>query len=316
MDFDKFPEVNILCVGDIMLDEYVYGEVNRISPEAPIPILNVKDVALQLGGAGNTARNMAALGARVTFCSIIGDDEDGSKILRLMKDESRITPYILLNKHRQTIKKTRYVAGSQQMIRVDREKMQSLSQDQAGALTKLIEQELPKHDILVISDYNKGVLTDGVLTAAINEANKALITVIVDPKIRPTSIYAGATIITPNWHEFEAMDSIYNSAVIHQRARDIMNRFKIKNMLITRGDKGVSIICEDYTKHLPAMAHEICDVSGAGDTVVATLAVAMASGAYRIDSVKLANLAAGIVVGKRGTATVSREELTERWRGL
>lgn len=308
---DTFSNSKILCIGDIMLDEYIYGNVERISPEAPIPVLLVKDEKIQLGGAGNTARNIVALGAQVTFCSIMGNDAASIEMLRLLKEEPRITAYMTLDKHRKTIRKTRYIAGSQQMLRADREMIHWLSQDQEVAFVKLIKQEIIKHEVIVLSDYNKGLLTKTVLQETLRAANDANIPVIVDPKSRSAYYYAGATVITPNAKEFDVLISKEENKSIGERARMDMEGYRIGNILLTRGSEGMTLITPSFTKHIEARAHEVYDVSGAGDTVVATLAVAMASGLLLSDAANLANIAAGIVVGKRGTATVSCNELKE-----
>lgn len=312
-NLDKFNDANILCVGDVMLDEYVYGEVNRISPEAPIPVLNVTKETIQLGGAGNTARNIAALGAHVTFCSVVGEGDATIEILRLLKNEPRITAYIANDKHRSTIRKTRYIAGSQQMLRADREKVQSLSEDQERALIKLVKEEIPRHDILVLSDYGKGVLTKALLQVVIEAANEAKIPIIVDPKEKSAYYYAGATVITPNVKEFDTLIVNEKNRSIVERARMDMVGYRIENILLTRGSEGMHLIAHNFDRRFTALAHDVYDVSGAGDTVVATLAVALAAGFEMIKAVELSNIAAGIVVGKRGTATVSQNELRSKW---
>ena len=309
---DGFEEASLLCLGDVMLDHFYYGTASRISPEAPIPVLKIERQAVMLGGAGNTVRNIITLGARASFISVVGSDEAGNRIVTLAGSEPRLEPFILTDPKRLSTEKSRYIAASQQLLRADHESVEPLPPMLEETVLNSVREDIGRYQAVILSDYGKGMLTDAVIRGVIETANKAGLPTIIDPKRRDLSIYGGATILTPNVRELgeasgEAMDS--TDAII-AAARAQMAQHGIKNMVVTRGAQGMILIPgEGEPLIIGARAREVFDVSGAGDTVVATLAVALASGCSLADAVELANTAAGIVVGKIGTSVVYRTDL-------
>ena len=310
---DHFDRAKIMCVGDVMLDRFVYGQVERISPEAPIPVIRHDHETMMLGGAGNVVRNIISLGASCAFISVVGTDDTGRTIMGLTGKQERLEPYLLSDGKRVSTMKTRYVAGSQQLFRCDQESLEPIDATLRDDILEIISHELPKYQAVILSDYNKGVVTPELCRAIIDAANAANIPVIIDPKSRDFSLYAGAWLVTPNQKELEATsfgELLRTEYAIEERARALMQQHRIRNMLITRGAKGMMLICENGDAHvIGTRAREVYDVSGAGDTVIATLAVALASGCELKVSAELANSAAGIVVAKMGTATVYRTDL-------
>lgn len=313
---DGLAGTRALVMGDAMLDRFVYGRVERISPEAPIPVLSVEAERVMPGGAGNVARNLAALGAEVVFLSVVGDDEAGAALARVFDEhpgiEARLTPAA----GRATTIKTRFVAMGQQILRADRETTAALDAVQGAALIAALEAALAGRDVLVLSDYGKGVLTETVTAAAIAAAKVAKIPVIVDPKGRDYGRYAGASVVTPNRKELAEATAMpaANDAEIAAAARGLIAAHGFGAVLVTRAQDGMSVVTTSGVHHLKAEAREVFDVSGAGDTVVATLAAALGRGATLADAAQLANSAAGIVVGKVGTAVVHRDELAAALR--
>jgi D-beta-D-heptose 7-phosphate kinase/D-beta-D-heptose 1-phosphate adenosyltransferase len=304
--------VHILCVGDVMLDRFVYGEVDRISPEAPIPVLRVCRESAMLGGAGNVVRNLVALGSMPHFLSVVGDDLSGRDITRQVGEHQEVDPFLIVETNRQTTIKTRFFAGSQQLLRADRETSDPLVDTSRQQLLDTAGKLFPVVGVVVLSDYGKGVLTRQVVRALIDGARAAGQPVIVDPKGADYSIYAGATVVTPNrkeLHEATKMP-IGSDDEIVTAARHLIHTCGIENVLVTRSQDGMSLVSDKGTVfHLPAEAREVFDVSGAGDTVVATLAAALAGGAPLSEAARLANVAAGIVVAKVGTAVAYASDL-------
>lgn len=304
----------ILCIGDVMLDQFVYGDVERISPEAPIPVLRVRRETAMLGGAGNVVRNLVALGAAPHFISLVGDDMAGREVERLVGLHGEVTPHLLVEEGRQTTIKTRFSAGSQQLLRADRETVFPLNGLCLDTLLGDALGLLPRIGAVVLSDYGKGVLTRRVIREVIEGAQAASRPVVVDPKGHDYSIYAGATLVTPNrkeLHEATTMP-VGDDDEIVAAARRLIADCAIANVLVTRSQDGMTLVTrEGAVHHLPAEAREVFDVSGAGDTVVAAMAAAIASGAPLAEAAKLANVAAGIVVGKVGTAVVYASDLVE-----
>jgi len=316
-EIERLCGTRILCVGDVMLDRYIYGDVERISPEAPIPVLKVRDERSMLGGAGNVVRNLSALGAEVSFVSVIGEDDAGAEIVELLGELGGTTACLVRDKGRRSTVKTRYVGMNQQMLRADLETDQVLNLACQDEVIKHIRSLLCNAQVLVLSDYGKGVLTPEVCRIAIEDARDLNIPVIVDPKGRNYYRYGGASVITPNRRELaEATGVVLDSdAAIVDSARGLMSQFNISSVLVTRSQHGMSVVDGDRAvTHLPAEAREVFDVSGAGDTVVSTLAAAMAAGFSLVDAAGLANIAAGLVVGKIGTAVVYRDELSAKLR--
>jgi D-beta-D-heptose 7-phosphate kinase/D-beta-D-heptose 1-phosphate adenosyltransferase len=302
---ERLKGVTILCVGDLMLDCFVYGHVDRISPEAPIPVLRIEREASMLGGVGNVVRNIVGLGASAEFVSVVGSDPPGREVTALVGELDRVEPHLLVERQRQTTMKRRFVAGSQQLLRADLETVAPISEAAVDDILRVVEAAIADCGALVLSDYAKGVLTARCIQGMIAAARRAGKPVIVDPKGADFSRYRGATLLTPNRREIaEATQMpIDGDAGVEAAARHLIETCGVAAILCTRGAEGMSLVEESGAiHHLPAAAREVFDVSGAGDTVVATLAAGIAAGMSRVDAAALANVAAGIVVGKVGTA--------------
>jgi D-beta-D-heptose 7-phosphate kinase/D-beta-D-heptose 1-phosphate adenosyltransferase len=308
----RLAEARILVVGDAMLDRYVYGEVERISPEAPVPVCRVTDETAMLGGAGNVVRNLAALGAGVEFVAAVGQDDAGAEIATLLAALAGVRAGLVSTAGRSTTVKTRYFAGIQQLLRTDREATGPLAAKTAEEIVARAEAALDRTDVVVLSDYGKGVLAGplaGRLIAAAAEAGRP---VIVDPKGDDFARYRGASLVTPNRRELaeaSRMPAATDDEVI-AAARGIIGRCGIAAVLCTRSAEGMTLVTRDAADHLPAEARAVFDVSGAGDTVVAAVAAALGAGMALVDAAMLANVAAGIVVGKVGTAVAWPQEMT------
>lgn len=309
----RFPATRVLVMGDVMLDRYVYGRVERMSPEAPIPVLAVARETAMAGGAANVARNIAALGGRAILLGIAGDDADGRELSALLAAEPGLDARLLNATDRPTITKTRFVAERQQLLRADHERVLPLPADLATALLERFCLALADADAVILSDYGKGVLRDAVLAPAIAAARAAGKPVVADPKSRDLIRYDGVTILTPNRGEAVAATglAIDDDAGAARAAQKILDGTPhLHAALITRGAAGMTLLARASTVlHLPAAAREVFDVSGAGDTVAATLALMLGTGAAAADAARVANLAAGIAVGKIGTAVVRPDEL-------
>lgn len=308
-------KTRILVVGDVMLDRYVYGRVERVSYEAPIPVLSVTREESMPGGAGNVARNLAALGGRADLIGLVGEDATAAEIRSAFAAvEGWVTATLIGDDRRPTTLKTRYVANGQQLLRADRESTLSATADQEDRIIGAARDTLAAADALVLSDYAKGTLTDRVIAECIAAARARAKPVVVDPKARDFSRYRGADIIKPNRAELAlALGQVgATDEELIAAAPGLLERCGIAAMLLTRAEAGMSLIAANgEALHLPADARDIFDVSGAGDTVVATLAAGLAAGGDAASAARLASLAAGIVVGKVGTAVVHPGDLRE-----
>ena len=313
---ENFKNTAILCIGDVLLDRFISGEVNRISPEAPIPILKITKETSMLGGAGNVVQNLVALGAKVRFLSVIGDDTAGQEVLEKINHSKTIKANLILDKKRQTSIKIRFLSGNQQILRSDKETTNDISENHAKTILNLVQKEIRDFGALVLSDYGKGVLTDELLHQLITTAKTARVPVIVDPKGKNYSCYQGSTLITPNKRELEKATGIKSNSdeSVATAAAYLIKTCKINSVLATRSSEGMTLQTKTETKHFVAEAREVYDVSGAGDTVVAVMACAISSRANLNDAVSLANTAAGIVVGKFGTAVIPIKELAASYR--
>jgi D-beta-D-heptose 7-phosphate kinase/D-beta-D-heptose 1-phosphate adenosyltransferase len=307
---DTFPKRTILVVGDIMLDEFIWGKVRRISPEAPVPVVEVTDETYRLGGAGNVAANIRGLEGRAIPIGVVGRDAPSNRIGDLL-EQAGIETYGLVRAERPTTVKTRIVAHNQQVVRTDRESKKPLSAEINTDLDILFTQFLREAAAVIVSDYDKGVINRDLLTVILPKARAAGIPVFLDPKVHHADYYKPITAITPNHHEAELLTglSISTEKTLDEAGRRLLQKFDCEYALITRGEEGMSLFHRGGSHHLPTFAREVFDVTGAGDTVIATLALARAAAATMEESAVLANHAAGIVVGKVGTATVSRSEL-------
>jgi rfaE bifunctional protein kinase chain/domain len=297
--------VRILVIGDIMLDRYWFGEVERISPEAPVPVVRVARREDRLGGAANVARNIVALGARASLLGVVGNDEAGKAVQELALHDG-IDASLLTDPAVPTTLKMRVLGRQQQLLRIDFE--QEPGATTLDLLDHRVGQLLQGHDIVVLSDYAKGVL--GRVEGLIRQARQAGIPVLVDPKGHNYQRYKGASIITPNRAEMqEAVGRWHSEDDLERRAQRLRTELELDALLVTRSEQGMTLFSDQGRQHTDADAHEVFDVSGAGDTVLATLAVSRAAGLGWFDSVRWANRAGGIVVGKLGTSTVSAGEL-------
>ncbi|MGE4312836.1 MAG: D-glycero-beta-D-manno-heptose-7-phosphate kinase [Pseudobdellovibrionaceae bacterium] len=299
----------IVILGDVMLDSYIYGTINRISPEAPVPVLAKTNETSMLGGAGNVVQNILALGVQPATLSVIGDDSTGKDVCARIRDTSGL----VLSTTRPTTTKTRFVCGSQQLMRLDAETTAPLSAEDEAALLAKIPAALKGASVLVISDYGKGVLTQAVLDTAIKAAIAAAIPVIVDPKGTDFSKYKGASYVTPNLKELSGVQRKeigQDDALIAAEAEALRAAHDFTGVLVTRSEKGMSLITEGNAVHIPTHVADVYDVSGAGDTVVAYFALSLACGLTAEEASTLANSAAALAVRKKGTSTVSLSELT------
>ncbi len=310
--FGRVKGARVLCVGDVMLDRFLYGHVDRVSPEAPIPVLRVDREASMLGGAGNVARNLVALGAHPTFVSVVGDDAAGHEVSRLVGALETVEPHLLVDRGRPTTIKTRYVAGSQQLLRADHETTAPVSAAVAADIVRLATDAIGDCRVVVLSDYAKGVLTAEVVSAIVAKAKAAGVPVVVDPKGRDFARYRGADLLTPNRRELaEATQMpVGDDAQIVDAARSLILRCAVAGVLATRGGEGMTLVtAAGAISHLPSVAREVFDVSGAGDTALATFAAAVGAGVEWATAARLANITAGIVVGKTGTAVATPAEI-------
>ena len=301
----SFAASRILVAGDIMLDRYWFGEVNRISPEAPVPIVRVERREERLGGAANVARNAATLGAHVALVGVVGDDEAGDTIARQL-ESLQVGSFLNRDPAMSTIVKLRVIGRQQQLLRIDFEEAPNalVLRDKVTQFTAL----LPDYSVIVLSDYAKGGLAN--VSEMIDIAAKAGKRILVDPKGDDFARYAGASLLTPNKAEFKrVVGSWHDESELVAKAQQLRRHLRLEALLLTRSEEGMTLFTEHGVHHTPAMAREVYDVSGAGDTVIATIAVMLGAGRSLVDAVQLANKAGGIVVGKLGTATVTAQEL-------
>ena len=302
---ERIAAARVLVVGDVMLDRYWFGDVNRISPEAPVPVVHVQRQEDRLGGAANVARNAAALGAQAGLLCVVGHDEPGERIIQLL-DDSGVVPHLERDPDLLTTIKLRVLSRQQQLLRVDFEN--TPAHEVLLASLARFDELLPAHDVILMSDYAKGGLTH--VTKMIAKAHAAGKPVLVDPKGDDWERYRGATLITPNRAELREVVGQWKSEDdLIARVTKLRTELEFKALLLTRSEEGMTLFSDDGILHASAVAREVYDVSGAGDTVIATLAVMLGAGLSLVDAVALANRAAGIVVGKLGTATVDYDEL-------
>ncbi|HLS17722.1 MAG TPA: D-glycero-beta-D-manno-heptose-7-phosphate kinase [Paenalcaligenes sp.] len=306
----SFPDreaqkVKVLIIGDVMLDRYWFGQVERISPEAPVPVVHVVRAEDRLGGAANVARNVVALGAQATLIGLVGDDQDGQITRELLQGEG-IHEQMITDAQRPTTLKLRVIGRQQQLIRVDFE--QDPSPAALGNVQQRMKEQLRGHDIVVLSDYAKGALKE--VQQLIQIARQENIPILVDPKGDDYQRYQGASLLTPNRDEVrEAVGRWHSESELETRAQQLRQRLQLEALLITRSEQGMTIYLDSARHHVDAQAKEVFDVSGAGDTVLATLAVAKGAGLDWVEAMYWANRAGGIVVGKLGTSVVTAQEL-------
>lgn len=310
---EKFKKTRILVIGDLIMDHFIWGKVRRISPEAPVPVVEVTSESIVLGGSANVVNNIDSLGGRALVTGVIGADADGRRLVEMLKEKGIPADGIIKDHGRPTTIKTRIIAHSQQMVRFDRERKDRIEPEVSARVMGYVKKAVKASDLVVISDYAKGLITE----AMVEETNSVCASlgrpVAVDPKVEHFDYYKNVTIVTPNNLEASLASGveITDDETLHRAGEVLFNRLGCQALLITRGENGMSLFEADCETHIPTVAKEVFDVSGAGDTVIGTLALSLASGASFREAAVLANFAAGVVVGKVGTATVSPGELYE-----
>ncbi|MBY0247347.1 MAG: D-glycero-beta-D-manno-heptose-7-phosphate kinase [Nitrospiraceae bacterium] len=310
----RFPQASVLVVGDLILDHYVMGKVSRISPEAPVPVVHVESESLRLGGAANVFNNILALGGKADLCGVIGADESGRLLMKELGTRRSGRGGVVIDHDRPTTRKSRVIAHNQQIVRYDVEGRHELKPALQRRIVQYVESRLRELSCVVVSDYAKGVVSASLMSDITRLAALRKVPVIVDPKVEHFGYYKGVTVMTPNHLEATQASGLHgdDDQTINEAGAMIRQRLGCQSVLITRGEKGMSLYEGDGVSwHLPTQARQVYDVTGAGDTVIGTLALALSTGASIKHGAILANHAAGIVVGMVGTATVSPKQLTE-----
>jgi len=310
----RLNHINALVIGDLMLDEYLWGKAERISPEAPVQVVDVTREDLRLGGAGNVVNNLVTLGCRVRVVSVLGEDGDGRLIRSLLQAQGIAVDGIFSDPRRVTSRKTRVLASNQQMLRIDRESKNSIDEVQAARLMDYVRAVADDFQVILVSDYLKGVLTEEVLRELIALGREKGIPVVVDPKGDDYSKYRGATLLTPNRKEAQKASgvAIVDEDSLLKAGRTLRERLELDALVLTRSEEGMSLFMGDGRElHMPTKAREVFDVSGAGDTVLSVIGVGLAAGLSLEQAATVSNLAAGVVVGKVGTSTVSPDEILQ-----
>lgn len=312
--FDNLNSARVLVYGDLMIDQYLWGNVNRISPEAPVPIVEVTSETMHLGGAANVARNISAIGCNVELVGLVGDDENAAKLQHLLEREGISQHKLVSDQKRPTTVKTRIIAHNQQVVRADRESRDEIDGYTENEFVKHIEGRLDDLQCLLISDYGKGVITSSFLNTIVSLARKKGKLIAVDPKETHFRNYKQVSVITPNEHEaaFAAGKRIRDDESLKDVGWGLLKELELDSILVTLGARGMALFEQEGNfNHLPTVAKKVFDVTGAGDTVIAVMTAMMAAGATKLEAAYIANQAAGIVVGYIGTAYVSRDELLE-----
>lgn len=307
----RFREARVLVVGDLIVDEFVWGKVDRISPEAPVPVVKVTDKSLRWGGAANVANNLRAMGAKVSLAGLLGADEPGRWLLRDVRKKGVRTEGIQLDPARPSTLKTRIIAHNQQVVRIDREQSGPLPRERGEKLLSFLRQQAALVDAIIVSDYGKGVVDESLMEQVREIMRERGIIVCVDPKVSPFSMYREVTAITPNHREAlraAGMDA-GSSVPLPQVGQNLLKELQCKILLITRGEEGMSLFSDGGLHlHIPTVAKQVYDVTGAGDTVISVFTLGLLAGASPKEAAMMANLAAGIVVGEVGTATVGQRK--------
>lgn len=310
--FDKFKNVKVLIVGDVMLDKYLWGDVNRISPEAPVPVVSLRKIDYAAGGAANVAANVAGLGAKPFLIGLIGSDEGGEKIPEILENSGVSAEYLIKFACRRTTVKTRIIAHNQQIVRIDEETTEKLTEKLENQVWQEILKILDIADVVVISDYGKGLMSRELVMRLIMKAKQLGKIILVDPKGKDYSKYRGATIVTPN--KFEAAEigklSETDELSLVETGNQLLKELDLNALLITRGEEGMTLFQQNAQPiHLKAMARHVFDVTGAGDTVIAAMAAGLGAGESFVSSAELSNIAAGLVVSEVGTTRVNVKDL-------
>ena len=330
---NKFPQARILVVGDLILDEYIWGDVQRISPEAPVPVVWAKNHSYVLGGAANVANNIKSLDARLSLCGVVGKDKNTEILLSQLKKQDISREGILMVNKRHTTVKTRIIAGHQQVVRLDWEHTDSLPQSANAKLFTFLKNNINRYHAIIIEDYGKGVINPWLTKRIIDLARQNNRIITVDPKEEHFRYYSGTTSITPNRKEAESAvrnlkiqdttntfrinrDILMTDKDLRRAGKELLKYLQLGSLLITLGEEGMYLFEGSQFTHIPTQAQEVFDVSGAGDTVIAVFTLSLACGASKLEAAHIANFAAGIVVSKIGTAAVSRKELLERIKNI
>jgi D-beta-D-heptose 7-phosphate kinase/D-beta-D-heptose 1-phosphate adenosyltransferase len=309
----NFKGKRILVLGDVMLDQFIWGSVSRISPEAPVPVVEIKKETIHMGGAANVASNIWSLGGSPLVLGVVGDDSEGKRIHKEVKKFCGQNG-LIVDKNRSTTVKTRIIAHNQQVCRADREDRSEMAGKITLALIRAFNKLIDSVEGVVVSDYAKGLITKDLMARTLAAATERGIPVCIDPKVRNFSLYKNMTVVTPNQHEAEAVAGIQivDEATLIEAGRRIVKQAQCQHLLITRGEEGMTLFeASGEIAHIPTVAREVFDVTGAGDTVISTLTLALVSGASIRQAAVISNYAAGIVVGKLGTASTTQEELLE-----
>ena len=313
----QYKKTEVVVAGDLILDRFVYGNVSRISPEAPVPVVLVQKEEQMLGGAGNVALNIKTLEGIPYLIASIGRDENGRRLKEIL-EEKRIT-FSLIERDVPTTTKTRVIARTQQVVRIDREEVKKLTDDEVVAVEKLLEEKVPRIGGIILSDYNKGFITKKLIGVFLKIRKKCGTILTVDPKVEHFSYYKNVTCITPN--RAEASEFLHRKEPetleeVSELGKRIINRLRCEYLLITLGKDGMMLFEKGRIVHIPTVAREVFDVTGAGDTVIAVFTLSLAAGASVVESAIISNIAAGITVAKLGTASTSQKELKDTFREI
>ncbi len=311
---DRFGQCRILVVGDVIMDEFIWGRVERISPEAPVPVVQVDRESLMLGGAGNVINNITALGGQAVLAGVIGNDAMGRELVLMLRKMNSATQGLVVEDQRPTTIKTRVVAHSQQVVRVDRERCRPVAEDTVKQILSCLKEQLSSIDAIVVADYGKGVVTQSLMDGIRSLVRGGQILLAVDPKVQNLSLYRDVTFVTPNSQEAQAMSgiAIEDEVSLKQVGNQLLQNLRCQMLLITQGEKGMALFEQNgETTQIPTLARKVFDVSGAGDTVISTFTLALSAGLTPRQAAALANLAAGLVVAEVGTATVPGSRLKE-----
>lgn len=311
---DKFSSCRILVVGDVIMDEFLWGRVERISPEAPVPVVQVEEESLVLGGAGNVVNNIISLGGQALLCGVVGNDAMGRELVHMLEKMNSPSHGLVVEDRRPTTIKTRVVAHSQQVVRVDREESEPVTEASIETIITTVEEQTGSIDAIVVSDYGKGVVTRSLMDGLRSLGQDGQPILAVDPTVRNLALYKDVTLITPNNYEAQQMSGIQieDDQSLRRAGARLLEELGCQTVLITQGDKGMTLIeGNGETTQIPTVARKVFDVSGAGDTVIATFTLALAAGLTPSEAALLSNLAAGIVVGEVGTAAVAASRLKE-----
>jgi len=308
---NSFQNLKVAVVGDMMLDDYLIGSVDRISPEAPVPVVSIKKERFVLGGAANVVNNLSTLGAKAICFGIIGQDFDGERLIKELEAKSIETSGILKTDDRPTIVKRRIISGTQQLLRLDWEDARAITEELENNLLAQVEKRIDGLNAIILSDYDKGVLTPRVVKRIISMCKEKGIIVTVDPKPKNALNYIGATSMTPN--RKEAIECLGKKSFDNMLdiGKELKEKLQLENLLLTRSEEGMSLFHEEDIINIPTYAKEVFDVTGAGDTVISVFTLACAAGVTLHEAAKIANTAAGVVVGKMGTSTVTKEEILD-----